>query len=134
MRSSLQEEWRGAVTTLAWSPRAFQLHGFLSEQECDHIMKLVRQRAWQRGSAASKSHVLQPARACHTVPWVSCAAQTRDKLEASDVVNTATGKSERSKVRTSTGTFLDSAYDEVILRIEERVSQVTMLPRGEWAR
>jgi hypothetical protein len=40
----------------------------------------------------------------------------------------------RAQVRTSTGTFFDNAYDDVISKIEERVAIVTMLPRGGCAR
>ena len=36
-----QEEWRGEVVHLSWSPRAFLLKGFLSDEECDHLIKLV---------------------------------------------------------------------------------------------
>uniref|UniRef100_A0A7S3QKD7 procollagen-proline 4-dioxygenase n=1 Tax=Dunaliella tertiolecta TaxID=3047 RepID=A0A7S3QKD7_DUNTE len=34
----LQEEWRGEVIHLSWSPRAFLLKGFLSDEECDHLI------------------------------------------------------------------------------------------------
>eukprot|EP00879_Flechtneria_rotunda_P002604 GHRR01002805.1.p1 GENE.GHRR01002805.1~~GHRR01002805.1.p1 ORF type:complete len:312 (+),score=60.59 GHRR01002805.1:150-1085(+) len=56
-------------------------------------------------------------------------AISQDQLTASDVVNSDTGKSERSQVRTSTGTFFNMGHDDVITRIEERVADVTMLPR-----
>lgn len=49
----------------------------------------------------------------------------------SSVVDNASGKSVDSTVRTSTGTFLAKAADEVIARIEKRVAQVTMIPLGE---
>ncbi|KAF6262892.1 hypothetical protein COO60DRAFT_1493280 [Scenedesmus sp. NREL 46B-D3] len=55
---------------------------------------------------------------------------SRDQLTASDVVNTQTGKSERSSVRTSTGTFFDKDFDEVVSAVEERVALVTMLPKA----
>ena len=32
------EEWRGAVDPISWAPRAFALRGFLSPQECDHLI------------------------------------------------------------------------------------------------
>lgn len=38
----MQEEWRGEVVHLSWSPRAFLLKGFLTDKECDHLIKLVR--------------------------------------------------------------------------------------------
>lgn len=34
----LEEEWRGEVVQLSWKPRAFHIKGFLSEEECDHII------------------------------------------------------------------------------------------------
>ena len=37
-----QEEWRGEVVHLSWSPRAFLLKGLLSDEECDHLIELVR--------------------------------------------------------------------------------------------
>jgi hypothetical protein len=35
-----------------------------------------------------------------------------------------------AQVRTSTGTFFDNGFDDIITSIEERVALVTMLPRG----
>lgn len=35
-----------------------------------------------------------------------------------------------SQVRTSSGTFFDNGYDDTISAIEERVAQVTMIPKG----
>lgn len=32
------EEWRGSVDPISWSPRAFALRGFLTPQECDHLI------------------------------------------------------------------------------------------------
>jgi hypothetical protein len=40
-RPNRQEEWRGEVTLLSWRPRAFLYRGFLSDEECDHIIALV---------------------------------------------------------------------------------------------
>lgn len=37
-----QEEWRGEIIHLSWSPRAFLLKGFLSDEECEHIIAKVR--------------------------------------------------------------------------------------------
>mmetsp|Transcript_4979 Transcript_4979/g.8673 ORF Transcript_4979/g.8673 Transcript_4979/m.8673 type:complete len:264 (-) Transcript_4979:519-1310(-) len=34
----LKEEWRGEVVHLSWSPRAFVLKNFLTEEECDHLI------------------------------------------------------------------------------------------------
>lgn len=38
----LEEEWRGEVIRLSWSPRAFLLKGFLTDDECKHLIKEVR--------------------------------------------------------------------------------------------
>lgn len=51
-------------------------------------------------------------------------------MAASDVVNNDSGEFELSDTRTSTGTFLEAAQDEVVARIEKRVAQVTMTPLG----
>ena len=51
-----QEEWRGEVVHLSWSPRAFLLKGFLSDEECDHLIKLVRGAAGGRGKGEEGSH------------------------------------------------------------------------------
>lgn len=37
----LQEEWRGEIVHLAWSPRAFLLKNFLSAEECEHLINEV---------------------------------------------------------------------------------------------
>eukprot|EP00803_Ostreobium_quekettii_P004662 evm.model.scf_3141.1 EVM.evm.TU.scf_3141.1 scf_3141:6100-10850(+) len=89
----VREEWRGEVIQLSWAPRAYLLKGFLTEEECDHLIAL--------GSP---------------------------KLTKSTVVDNESGKSIPSQVRTSKGTFLNTAQDEVVDRIERRVAQVTMIP------
>nr|2JIJ_A Chain A, PROLYL-4 HYDROXYLASE [Chlamydomonas reinhardtii]2JIJ_B Chain B, PROLYL-4 HYDROXYLASE [Chlamydomonas reinhardtii]2JIJ_C Chain C, PROLYL-4 HYDROXYLASE [Chlamydomonas reinhardtii] len=38
----LKEEWRGEVVHLSWSPRAFLLKNFLSDEECDYIVEKAR--------------------------------------------------------------------------------------------
>ena len=52
-------------------------------------------------------------------------------MEKSTVVDSSTGKSVPSEVRTSSGTFLGTGQDEIVRRIEKRVAQVTMIPVGE---
>ena len=48
-----QEEWRGEVVHLSWSPRAFLLKGLLSDEECDHLIELVRgQRGKEQGTGS----------------------------------------------------------------------------------
>lgn len=47
------------------------------------------------------------------------------------MVDNDTGKSVDSQIRTSTGMFFVKGEDEIIKRIEKRVSQVSMIPVGE---
>jgi prolyl 4-hydroxylase len=53
-------------------------------------------------------------------------------MEVSSVVDSRTGQSKKSNVRTSTGAFFGRGYDDVIKRIEKRIAQVTMIPMGKW--
>ena len=55
-------------------------------------------------------------------------------MTKSGVVDSATGKTKDSEVRTSEGTFFTKGQDEIITRIEKRVAQVTMVPVGEGGR
>ena len=50
------------------------------------------------------------------------------KLKKSTVVNSKTGGSMDSEVRTSFGTFLQTHQDDVVTRIEKRLGHVTMIP------
>lgn len=50
------------------------------------------------------------------------------KMEVSSVVDSRTGQSKKSNVRTSTGAFFGRGYDDVVKRIEKRIAQVTMIP------
>ncbi|ONM06481.1 putative prolyl 4-hydroxylase 12 [Zea mays] len=55
-------------------------------------------------------------------------ALAKDKLEKSMVADNESGKSVQSEVRTSSGMFLERKQDEVVTRIEERISAWTFLP------
>jgi hypothetical protein len=45
-----QADWRGEIVQLSWRPRAYHLKGLLSDEECEHIKRIVSARAWiQRG-------------------------------------------------------------------------------------
>ncbi|CAL4924889.1 unnamed protein product [Urochloa decumbens] len=55
-------------------------------------------------------------------------ALAKDKLEKSMVADNESGKSVQSEVRTSSGMFLEKKQDEVVTRIEERISAWTFLP------
>lgn len=41
------------------------------------------------------------------------------------------GQKVRSRLRTSSATYLEYDHDEVVTRIEQRIAAVTMLPRGK---
>jgi prolyl 4-hydroxylase len=83
------------VEQISWEPRAFLLHNFLSEEECDHLM-----------------------------------AQANGTLRPSTVVDSKTGGSVSSTVRTSSGTWFPRAHTDVIRAIEDRIALVTMIPAG----
>lgn len=38
----IQEDWHGEILQLSWAPRAFLLKGFLSGDECDHLISLAQ--------------------------------------------------------------------------------------------
>lgn len=52
----------------------------------------------------------------------------RPSLVKSTVVDSTTGKSKDSRVRTSSGTFLERGQDVVIKRIEKRIADFTFIP------
>ncbi|XP_019185786.1 PREDICTED: probable prolyl 4-hydroxylase 7 [Ipomoea nil] len=52
----------------------------------------------------------------------------RDKLEKSMVADNDSGKSIESEVRTSSGTFLRKAQDQIVANIEARIAAWTFLP------
>lgn len=49
-------------------------------------------------------------------------------MEKSTVVDSATGKSKDSRVRTSSGTFLKRGRDKIIRNIEKRIADFTFMP------
>lgn len=81
------------MTQVSWKPRAFLLEGFLTDEECEHLINLA-------------------------LPSIT----------KSSVVNSETGDSFDSQVRTSQGMFLRKSQDEVIARIERRIATVTHMP------
>jgi prolyl 4-hydroxylase len=52
-------------------------------------------------------------------------------MEESVVLDSASGSTKKSEIRTSTGTFFPRGHDGVIAAIEKRVAAVTMIPVGE---
>ncbi|EFN51228.1 hypothetical protein CHLNCDRAFT_141231 [Chlorella variabilis] len=57
-------------------------------------------------------------------------ALAKPHLERSGVVDTATGGSEISDIRTSKGMFLERGHDDTVAAIEERIARWTLLPVG----
>lgn len=49
----LQEEWRGEIVHLSWSPRAFIVKNFLSDEECDHLINKASTKASQTAVCCS---------------------------------------------------------------------------------
>lgn len=151
--SHAQEEWRGEVIHLSWSPRAFLLKGFLTDEECDHIIEKVRHaccagcsmgmavdgmavRACRRAHPRSAQRSMLSTLPCpaHRLPshhLCHCSQQAKPHMEASMVADNESGAAVASKVRTSTGTFFALGDDEIITRIEKRVAQVSMIPVSE---
>lgn len=64
----LQVEWRGEILQLSWSPRAYHLKGFLSDEECEHIKKIVS------NSSNSSQHILLAMFLLHA-PVTACRQQ-----------------------------------------------------------
>jgi prolyl 4-hydroxylase len=88
-----KELWKGRIEQVSWEPRAYILHEFLSDLECEHLIDLSKSR-----------------------------------LKKSSVVDSKTGGSVDSDVRTSSGTFLSHHQDDIVKGIEKRIAAVTMLP------
>eukprot|EP00877_Chromochloris_zofingiensis_P001599 jgi/Chrzof1/1143/Cz01g42060.t1 len=44
-----QEEWRGEVIQLSWSPRAYVFKKFMSDEECDHLINISKPRMTKSG-------------------------------------------------------------------------------------
>lgn len=54
----------------------------------------------------------------------------KPRMARSGVVDTKTGGSDISDIRTSTGTFLERGEDPIVAEIEERIARWTLLPVG----
>uniref|UniRef100_A0A7S0QZW0 procollagen-proline 4-dioxygenase n=1 Tax=Pyramimonas obovata TaxID=1411642 RepID=A0A7S0QZW0_9CHLO len=81
------------VETIAWEPRAFIAHNFLSKEECLQMIHL------------GAPHMVK-----------------------SSVIDSKTGRSVDSKIRTSYGMFLPRGKDEFTKKIEERIAAFAMVP------
>ena len=81
------------IEILSWWPRAVLYHGFLSDEEADHVRKIAEPR-----------------------------------LGRSGVLNYDGSRTPEDSIRTSYGTFLAPAEDDVIKAIDIRVATWTHLP------
>ncbi|KAL2633459.1 hypothetical protein R1flu_004938 [Riccia fluitans] len=81
------------VEPLSWKPRIFLYHNMLTDEECEHLIKLAR-----------------------------------PNMQKSTVVDSATGRSKDSRVRTSSGTFLNRGQDPIIAGIEKKIADFTFVP------
>ena len=50
-----QEEWRGEIVQLSWQPRSYQLKGFLTDKECERLIKLAKPGMRKSSVADSKT-------------------------------------------------------------------------------
>lgn len=80
------------VELISWKPRVQLFHHFLTDAECDHIIKIATPRI-------ARSTVVNP-----------------------------DGSTGDDPIRTSWGTFLSRAQDEVVFAIEHRIANWTHLP------
>ncbi|CAI6001464.1 unnamed protein product [Closterium sp. NIES-64] len=119
--------------------RAFLYSGFLSHDECDHLITLVSlsfpslpltplPRLNPPSLARLKTLLLKVTRS--SVPGKATAHPARDKVSRSSVADNESGKSVLSEIRTSSGTFLNKYQDDIVKRIEERIAAWTFLPKG----
>lgn len=113
MGCCVQEEWRGEVEEVSWSPRAFLLKGFLSDDECSHLINKVRvnlcnieiRMLGKPGRLCRPEHLQAAYHLGFTHRMSGLWVQAKPSMVKSTVVDNDTGKSIDSTVRTSTGTF-----------------------------
>lgn len=55
-----EEEWRGEVIHLSWRPRAFLYRGFLSGEECDHLIDVAKPHMERAGVVNDKTGEFEP--------------------------------------------------------------------------
>ncbi|KAL5778275.1 hypothetical protein ACOSP7_011201 [Xanthoceras sorbifolium] len=92
-RNRAEERGEHWTEIIAWEPRAFVYHNFLSKEECEYLINLA------------KPH-----------------------MKKSTVVDSKTGQSKDSRVRTSSGMFLRRGQDKIIRNIEKRIADFTFIP------
>ncbi|GAQ88739.1 Oxoglutarate/iron-dependent oxygenase [Klebsormidium nitens] len=116
------------VEHLSWKPRAWVYHGFLTDEECDHLVELARGNLEQSVVVDDKTGggIVNEGRTSSGMFLRK--AQARDKLQKSTVADSTSGESVPSEVRTSSGMFLQKGQDEIVARIEAKIAAWTFIP------
>eukprot|EP00798_Chlamydomonas_sp_ICE-L_P028071 gene28069-31175_t len=148
----LEEEWRGEIIHLSWSPRAFLVKNFMSPEECEHLIatNFMSPEECEHLIATAtptlaKSVVVDAKSGKNATPTLAKSvivnggrcknglergdAQATPTLAKSVVVDAKTGKNVESDIRTSSGTFLELNQDPVITKLEKRVAQISLIPQ-----
>ncbi|CAI0435487.1 unnamed protein product [Linum tenue] len=114
------EQWTEIVS---WEPRAFVYHNFLFfyavQSHCQVLCSLlpvivIFNTGFQLRQSKEECEYL-----------ISLA---KPHMTKSTVVDSKTGKSKDSRVRTSSGMFLSRGQDKIIRTIEKRISEFTFIP------
>ncbi|KAG6430567.1 hypothetical protein SASPL_108637 [Salvia splendens] len=124
-----KDQW---VEDISWEPRASIFHHFLVILSLSYVSKvlasyLFRSVVYVRHALVnpgnSNPYTLQSKEECEYLISIA-----QPHMEKSTVVDTETGKSRDSRVRTSYGTFLTRGRDKIVQRIEKRIADFTFLP------
>lgn len=130
----------------SWKPRVQLFHHFLTDEECDHIIKvrtphrLREHRAavrWWQSAANFNAHStsMDPTPFHPSPTWPAPPPQIATPHIARSTVVNPDGSIGDDPIRTSWGTFLSRAHDEVVFAIEQRLANWTHLPvshAGRW--
>ncbi|KAG5030528.1 hypothetical protein JHK82_014135 [Glycine max] len=115
------EQW---TEILSWEPRAFIYHNFLRSyftavNSC--ISKLLKFILYANVSSAY--NLEQSKEECEYLIELA-----KPQMVKSSVVDSKTGKSTESRVRTSSGMFLKRGKDKIVQNIEKRIADFTFIP------
>ncbi|KAG0482400.1 hypothetical protein HPP92_010484 [Vanilla planifolia] len=122
---------------ISWKPRAFVYEGFLTDEECDHLISLAKselKRSAVADNLSGKSTLSEVRTSSGT--FISKGKEcdhlislAKSELKRSAVADNLSGKSTLSEVRTSSGTFISKGKDNIISGIEDRIAAWTFLPK-----
>ena len=123
------------VETVSWEPRSFVYHNFLTLEECEHLIALGRPTLVKStvvdndsGRSVDSRWDLTPVLAHATQRILSCTWQPAAAYPKYHVQRLRHRASGTRRVRTSSGTFLLRAQDEVVKRIEDRIARFSKIP------